>query len=279
MHSPSRLRRAAIAAAGAVVLLVGAAGATSALAGDQPNPNSGAQGPDPAAISALLPAGSELRFVSVAPCRIIDTRKSGGALVAGQRTFDATMANYSTQGGFAGSCNIIDSAVSVQLNIGAISQNNKTSDIRGWATGAPEPTASLVNYNPSGPVANMVTVPLNTSGQFNLKTPGAAHIFADVAGFWVKPLYATVYTDGTVYSGLSSGLVSSTRDSLGQYTVTFDRDVELCGATTSDWTFATAREISADVRYAASPNAVTIVTRNASTNALEDALFTVSLTC
>ncbi len=277
MTTPSRFRRAILAAAGAALLTVGVAGAGLAAGGGTPNPG-GAKGPDAAAASAAMAAGSELQFIAVAPCRIIDTRVSGGALVAGQRTFDATMANYSTQGGKAGTCNIADVAVSVQLNLGAISQNGKTSDIRGWATGTAEPTASLVNYNPSGPVANMVTVPLNAAGQFNLKTPGAAHIFADVAGYYVKPLYVALYPGGDVYAGISSGVVSTSHPSTGHYTVTFDRNVRHCSANASDMIFAGNRDVSPDVTFNPDANSVTIYVTN-SANAYEDTWITMTLTC
>ena len=277
MTTPSRLRRAIIAAAGAALLTVGVAGAGLAAGGD-PGPNPGAKGPDAAAVSALFPPGSELQFVGVAPCRIIDTRVSGGALVAGQRTFDATMTNYSTQGGKAGTCNIPDVAVSVQLNLGAISQNGKTSDVRGWATGTPEPTASLVNYNPAGPVANMVTVPLNASGQFNLKTPGAAHIFADVAGFYVKPLYASIDPSGNIYQGTASGVVSSARTGTGHYTITFDRDVERCAASGTAIQWFGNQEVSVDTGINANPNTVEYEIRDQSNTAI-DSWAHISLTC
>ena len=277
MTTPSRLRRAIIAAAGAALLTVGVAGAGLAAGGDR-DANPGAKGPDAAAVSALFPPGSELQFVGVAPCRIIDTRVSGGALVAGQRTFDATMTNYSTQGGKAGTCNIPDVAVSVQLNLGAISQNGKTSDIRGWATGTAEPTASLVNYNPSGPVANMVTVPVNSSGQFNLKTPGAAHIFADVAGYYVKPLYASIDPSGNIYQGTASGVVSSARTGTGHYTITFDRDVERCAASGTAIQWFGNQEVSVDTGINANPNTVEYEIRDQSNTAI-DSWAHISLTC
>lgn len=246
MKAPHTLRRAAVLVSAAALTVAVAAGAGAAVlagAGDGrngPSPSSGA--PDPAAV--LLPTGSELQFVAVAPCRIIDTRKAGGAITAGSRTFDASLGSYAAQGGLAGTCNIPGYAASIQLNLGAISQNNKTSDIRGWATGTAEPTASLVNYNPAGPVANMVTMPVNGSGQFTLKTPGAAHIFADVAGFYVKPLYAVVDPDGNIFQSKASGVVSVVHAATGLYEVTFQRDVERCAVTAATLEFSSNRDAS-----------------------------------
>lgn len=285
MSPTSRLRRPALgllATACAAALALSASAAVAA-GGPSPSPNPGRStakvAPGVAAVSALFPPGSEVRFVAVDPCRIIDTRKSGGALVAGQRTFDATLASYATQGGKAGTCNIPDVATGVQLNLGAISRSGSTSDLKGWATGTTEPTASLVNFNPSGPVANMVTMPVNGSGQFTLKTPGSAHIFADVAGYYVKPLYAAIGPGGSVYSGISSGVVSSAKTATGVYTVTFNRDVERCAAAGTDIIFASTREVTVDNGFNADPNTVTVDVRNSSTGASEDTYFYVSLTC
>jgi hypothetical protein len=287
LHGPSHLRRAAVAAAGAALLIAGAAlliaGAAGAVAGS-PQPGTGhsrAAAPDIASLNPAMAPGSELRFVAVAPCRIIDTRIAGGKITAGSRVFDVTLSTYRAQGGKAGTCNIPDVATAVQLNLGAISQNHKTSDIRGWATGTAEPTASLVNYNPSGPVANMVTMPVNASGQFTLKTPGSAQVFADVAGYYVKPLYASI--DGTggtaqVYAGVASGLVGETRDSVGEYTLTFDRNVTKCVAVATDYLFTPVHEISVDSDFS-QDSTVYVSVKDSSTGNPDDTIFHLSLTC
>ncbi|MBM6400119.1 hypothetical protein [Phycicoccus sonneratiae] len=280
MSTSRILRRPALGLLGAVCAGALVLSATSAVAAGPDSPNgvaSGKAAPAVAAISAAFPPGSELQYVAVAPCRIIDTRVSGGALVNGQRTFDATLASYATQGGKAGSCGIPDIATSVQLNLGAISRNGTTSDVRGWATGTAEPNASLVNYNPSGPVANMVNLKVNSSGQFNLKTPGAAHLFVDVAGYYVKPLYAAVSSGGSIYSGISSGVTSVARTGTGRYTVTFERDVQQCAATASSITWANNLDVSPDVG-AGGTNTVTVGIADTS-NTAADGYFVIGLTC
>ena len=276
MITTSHLRRGSVAAAGAALLTLGAT--ASASGPDTANGSEKGASPDVAAVSSAFPPGSELQFVAVAPCRIIDTRQEGGALTSGSRAFDATLASYSGQGGKSGSCGIPDVAVSVQLNLGAISRQGKTSDIKGWATGTSEPTASLVNYNPAGPVANMVTMPVNGTGRFTLKTPGSAHVFADVAGYYVKPLYVAVAPDGAVYSSTASGVVGTTRISTGRYAVTFNRDVERCSAVASDLIFSGTRDISTDTGFSGDANTVTVQVTN-STNVPEDTYYSLSLTC
>jgi len=276
MITSTRLRRAVVATAGAVALVLGA---TAAVASGPDSANPGTEPrPDKAAVSALFPPGSELQFVAVAPCRIIDTRLAGGAISGGTRIFDATLATYAGQGGKAGSCNLPTSGVTaVQLNLGAIWKAGGNSQFSGWATGTPEPLASLVNYTKAGPIANMVTLPVNSSGQFTLKTPGTAHAFVDVAGFYVKPLYAAVSSGGSIYSGISSGVTSVARTGPGMYTVTFNRDVQQCSAVASSITWASNLDVSPDVG-AAGTNTVTVGIANTS-NVMTDGYFTLSLTC
>jgi hypothetical protein len=276
MNTSTRLRRAVVATAGAVALVIGATAAV-ASGPDSANPGSKAL-PDKAAVSALFPPGSELQFVAVAPCRIVDTRQVGGAISNATRTFDATLASYAGQGGKAGTCNLPSSGVvAAQLNLGAISKFGSVSNFKGWATGTPEPLASMVNYDPSGPVANMVTMPVNASGQFTLRTLGTGHTFIDVLGYYVKPLYAAVSSGGSIYTGIASGVTSVARTGTGMYTVTFERDVQQCSAVASSITWASNLDVSPDVG-AAGTNTVTVGIANTS-NVMTDGYFTLSLTC
>jgi hypothetical protein len=288
MRTPSHLRRAGIALAGAALLLAGAAGANAA---GGPQPGTGQQRPALAASALAAPAmapGSDLTFVSVEPCRILDTRKAGPAL-HGTRTFDASMASYAAQGGKAATCNIPDVAMSVQLNLGAISQANSTSDVKGWAAGEAQPVASMVNYNPSGPVANMVTMPVNALGEFSLQTPGTAHVFADVAGYYVQPLYASIEGQTldpvtaaelgpTVWQNVQSGLVEVIRDGVGEYELTFSRNVTACVPAATDYIFNEVHEISVDSDFS-QDSTVFVSVKNSSTGEPEDTTFHLSLTC
>jgi hypothetical protein len=224
-----------------------------------------------------MAGGSEAQFITVAPCRIIDTRVAGGMLASTARNFKA-VAPYAAQGGAAAGCGIPAGITAVQVNVGAISQLSSAGYVKGWATGATEPHASLVNFDKSGPTANMVTVPVNGSGNFTLKTSGKAHLFVDIAGYYVKPLYVSLTPGGAVYAGISSGVVSTTHPSTGFYTVTFNRNIRSCAAVGSDMIFSGTRDISPDVTNNADANTVNLQVTNSS-NANEDTFLTLSLTC
>ncbi|HYN29944.1 MAG TPA: hypothetical protein VES95_08755 [Dermatophilaceae bacterium] len=274
-RTTNRTRRVVLATAAAAVLPVGAASALAA-GGASPNPG-GAASTARALASPAMAAGSESTFFLVAPCRVLDTRVAGGRLTAASRGFTAT-GSYGPQGGKPGGCGIPSYATAVQLNLGAISQSGTKGFVKGWASGTPEPNASLVNYDPSGAVANMVTLPISAGGGFILKTNASAHLFADVAGYYAKPLYATVTPGGAVYAGISSGVVSTTRTGVGAYSVRFERNVRKCAVTTSDVIFSGSRDISVDNGFDPDTDTVTIRVTNSANNA-EDTYFTVSAAC
>jgi hypothetical protein len=280
MRTPIHLRRAGVALAGAALLLAGAAGANAA-GGPQPGTNALRPALAAEAVNPAMAPGSDLQFVNVEPCRIVDTRKAGGAL-HGTRTFDASLGSYAAQGGKAATCNIPEVAMAVQLNLGAISQKGSTSDVKGWALGTAQPLASLVNYNPAGPVANMVTMPVDPLGRFNLQTPGTAHVFADVAGYYVQPLYASIDgTDGVnafVHENVQSGLVSAVRTATGEYELTFNRNVTACVALATDYLFTPVHEISTDSDFS-QDSTVFVSVKDSSTGAPDDTIFHIALTC
>lgn len=89
-------------------------------------------------------------------------------------------------------------------------------------------------------------------------------------------LFATIEPGGDEYTG-SFGLESSVRDSTGNYTLTFDRDVSECAATTADMFFLTTRDVSAEP---GSPddNQVRLRITNAS-GVAEDTWFSIVVVC
>ena len=61
-------------------------------------------------------------------------------------------------------------------------------------------------------------------------------------------LFATIASDGSVYE-TSFGLDSSVRNGVGDYTLTFNRDVFECAATTADLIFVSTRDVTADPTF------------------------------
>lgn len=266
--------------AGALALSV-LAGSSAALAASGPD---GSSNTDPAAaasratsdplLAAGEPTGTELRFISLPPCRVFDTREAGGKIAGAVRNFTMTGA-LAGQGGKAAGCGVPAHAKAVQLNLGAISRDGTSGYVSAWAAGTPEPLASLVNFDPSGPVANMVTAALGTGRQISLRVNASADVFADVAGYWTKPLYAFVNATGTIVRG--SGAVSATRLAAGQFKVQFERPVQGCAVVGSSQHWDGVQEVSPSVEDGA-VNEVHVGIRDAAGNAIDD-WFYIALTC
>ncbi|GEM_PF-5767232 len=272
--------------AAAAVILACATTATAAVgARNGGNPNSSAAAAErPATMAPALAAapptpGSELKFVALDPCRILDTRLAGGVVTNATRAFTAAGALV-PQGGKSSGCGVPSTAVALQVNVGAISQNTD-GFVSGWAFGQAEPNASILNliHGPGAAIANMVTLPVKTGtgAQFNLKVHGSAHLFADVAGYYVPPLYVNVAPDGSIYQGRASGVVSVTHVSTGRYDILFNRPVTGCAPVASTQTWASNVDASPDGQNGY--GSTIKVGLSSTSNAMVDDYFYLSLDC
>jgi hypothetical protein len=121
-----------------------------------------------ATASALGDATSDLVFVPLSPCRILDTRNSGGGrLAAGEtRSFQvAGVTEFGPQGGNVGGCGVPagsaePAAAAVMVNLVAVNPTTK-GNLLAWAFGEPAPNASSLNFGNIGMnIANGLIVPI-----------------------------------------------------------------------------------------------------------------------
>lgn len=142
---------------------------------------------------------SDLLFVPVQPCRVIDTRTGGGPIAAGtQRHFEvAGTANFEAQGGNAGGCGIplgvsTPIAAAVVINFIAVSPSG-AGNLRAWEFGQPAPLASVINYAsvPGLNIANGVVVPIAGVATLDKDLTVQAdaqgtQVVADVTGYFTR---------------------------------------------------------------------------------------------
>jgi hypothetical protein len=190
---------------------------------------------------AVGDATSDLLFVPISPCRIIDTRLGGGKMAVNEtRAFEvAGTANFAAQGGNNGGCGIpqgasTPQAAAVMVNLVAIDAEGR-GNLAAWQFGQPAPLASSINYaNINMNIANGLIVPIagvsTAASDINIKASFAAvHIVADVTGYFTRfpvenfqgGLKSTVQTvDFTTLTSLSDGGCKE----LNSCTVTADVD-------------------------------------------------------
>ena len=144
-----------------------------------------------------------LTFVGVAPCRLVDTRGTGGftgqagppALIAdADRVFQVT----GTVPGLPTQCGIPSNAQAIEANF-TVAAPAGAGNLRAWAAGSAPPNASVVNYT-SENVANAVTVPLGPVGSERglavRADVSSTHFVLDVTGYYVARPITIVLTDG-----------------------------------------------------------------------------------
>jgi hypothetical protein len=116
-------------------------------------------------------------FHPLAPARVLDTRTGSGTPIAPGGTKTLTVAGL---GGVpASGANAV--AVSVTPT-----QPQKTGYLKVYQAGTAEPATSSVDFVAGQTVANLVLVPLSSSGQLTIlnRSGGTVHVIADVQGYF-----------------------------------------------------------------------------------------------
>ncbi len=134
------------------------------------------------------PGSAALMFYPLAPCRIADTRQSGGSL--GGRTLAAgesrAFAVQSTE------CGVPATAQAYALNLTAVPQG-PLAYMTAWPAGQAQPLVSVLNA-PTGTVtANAAIVPAGTNGDVSIFTTNKTDLVLDIQGYFAR-------WDGTGYS-------------------------------------------------------------------------------
>ncbi len=223
-----------------VVSLTAGAGVAWASQADDPT---GAGGAATAAApgdgtKALGGGTSELKFIPVTPCRLVDTRSAGGKFSPNQtRSYDVrgSGSTFAAQGGKSGGCGIPDSGVfAIELTATAVAATGN-----GFLRIFPEgmPNATFMNTTAAFNVSNSGTVGLcGVAAPFCLVNKdisvknftSSTDLVIDVQGYYLQPMAAQVNAAGTLIRGsrvVSAGLGTS---GTGTYLVKFDRDVSDC---------------------------------------------------
>ena len=134
-------------------------------------------------------AASGLSYYTIAPCRVVDTRRAPGAYGGppvpggGQRSFTITDP--------AGACGIptgINGAKAVSVNVTVINPPG-LGDMRFWPANQPVPPNSTINFRAGNTRANNAILSLSSSGSGALAvqndmTSGAANVSIDVNGYF-----------------------------------------------------------------------------------------------
>jgi hypothetical protein len=186
---------------------------------------------------AVGDATSDLLFVPLPPCRIIDTRLGGGKIAA-NATRDFVVAGttgFSAQGGNASGCGVPEGATSplaaaVMVNIVAVDPDGK-GNMAAWEYGQSAPLASSINYAAIGMnIANGLIVPIAGVGTqpFDLSVKASfagVHLVADVTGYFTR------FPVENFQGGLKSSLITRDFTTLTNMSDGACKDLNFCTVT------------------------------------------------
>lgn len=142
---------------------------------------------------ALGDMATDLVYVPVTPCRVIDTRVAGGVISANStRNFDITdVADFAFQGGASSDCGIgaAGAFAAAVINFTVVSPS-----AAGYITAFPylasQPLAATVNYSAGDIRGNLAIVRLDqgaSAPEMSVYSFAQTHLVADVTGYFINP--------------------------------------------------------------------------------------------
>jgi YVTN family beta-propeller protein len=129
-------------------------------------------------------AGPEpLQFVAVTPCRLVDTRQTGGPIQGGNtRTFPVPQ---------EGGCNIPDTAAAYSLNVTVV-PHGPLGYLTIWPTGEYQPLVSTMNSLDGRVKADAAIVPAGSSGEVSVYVTNTTDVILDIDGYFA-PVSGSTY--------------------------------------------------------------------------------------
>lgn len=142
--------------------------------------SSGGSGGNGTVFSLSAPAASPVQFVPVTPCRLVDTRQSGGPIQGGTfQTFNLPQLAQVAQ------CDSLSSAKAYSLNVTLVPvDHGPVSYLTIWPAGQNQPVVSLMNSLDGRIKANAAIVPAGTGGGVSIFVTDTTDVVLDIDGFF-----------------------------------------------------------------------------------------------
>ncbi|MGA3056216.1 MAG: choice-of-anchor tandem repeat GloVer-containing protein [Candidatus Korobacteraceae bacterium] len=149
--------------------------------------------------AVFIEPGHGLEFSPATPCRLVDTRQTGGAIQGGSsRDFPIQQ---------EGGCNIPATAAAYSLNVTVVPQG-PLGYLTIWPTGEFRPVVSTLNSADGRVKANAAIVPAGTSGDVSVYVTNTSNVILDIDGY-----FAPVSGSTLAFYPLPPCRVADTRDS------------------------------------------------------------------
>jgi hypothetical protein len=152
----------------------------------------------PQRVVAASATSNPSTFVTIQPCRLVDTRTAigpyGGPGFAANsvRTFNIP----------SSPCGPLPAAAAYSLNF-TVANYSGAGWVTAYGSGSPFPFVSTVNFGDGSPVANAAIVAANGSGAIDVYAAGPTHLIIDINGYFLQP--AGTISGVTAGEGLTGG--------------------------------------------------------------------------
>ena len=150
----------------------------------------------PLSVDAIFSQAQQ--FVAATPCRLIDTRLTGGPIPGGTfRSFPIPQ---------EGGCNIPTSAAAYSLNVTVVPQG-QLGYLTIWPTGEGRPVVSTLNSADGRVKADAAIVPAGSSGEVSVYVTQTTNVILDIDGY-----FAPVSSSTLAFYPITPCRVADTRD-------------------------------------------------------------------
>jgi Bacterial Ig-like domain (group 3)/Chitobiase/beta-hexosaminidase C-terminal domain len=150
---------------------------------------------------------SELKFIAVTPCRIVDTRNATGAFGGPELAAAATRSFDVPQSG----CGIPTTAVAYSLNVTVVPIAS-LGYLTIWPAGQAQPNVSTLNSTDGRVKANATITPAGTNGGVSVYASDATQFILDIDGYFVP---AGTSASGLEFYPLTPCRIADTRNPTG----------------------------------------------------------------
>jgi len=131
-----------------------------------------------AVTAVFVEPGDGYQLTAITPCRLVDTRQTGGPIQAGtSRDFPVPQ---------LGGCNIPASAAAYSLNVTVVPPA-PLGYLTIWPTGEAQPITSLLNSPDGRTKADAAIVPAGSSGAVSVYVSDTTNVILDIDGYFAPP--------------------------------------------------------------------------------------------
>ncbi len=152
------------------------------------DPTNGVSNAQSAIIELRVPSPAPLQFVSIAPCRIMDTRNApgnfGGPFIPGGGSRSVPIQSSS--------CGIPAAAQAYALNITVIPRTSTLGFLTVWPTGQSQPLVSTLNSPDGSVLANAAIVSAGAGGSINVFASNDTDLVIDINGYFTQSSAASL---------------------------------------------------------------------------------------